>query len=264
MPTLLVVDDEPNVLYSLEKALGSESLRVRTARTAREGIEAVQEQPPDAVILDVRLPDLSGLEAFEQMRGIDSRLPVIVITAHAATETAIEAMKRGAFEYLLKPVDLQQLRDVVVKALELSRLRHVPAVFEESPLADTAADRIVGLSAAMQEVYKAVGRVAGQNTTVLVTGESGTGKELVARAIYHHSDRSQAPFLAVSCAAIPEALLESELFGHERGAFAGADRQRIGKLEQAHGGTLFLDEIGDTAPTTQAKLLRLLQEHRFE
>jgi len=264
MPTLLVVDDEPNVLYSLEKALGSDTLRVRTARTAREGIEAIQEQKPDAVILDVRLPDLSGLEAFDQMRGIDPRLPVIVITAHAATETAIEAMKRGAFEYLLKPVDLPQLRGLVAKALELSRLRHVPAVFEESPLPDTAADHIVGRSAAMQEVYKAVGRVAGQNMAVLITGESGTGKELVARAIYHHSDRSQGPFLVVSCAAIPEALLESELFGHERGAFAGADRQRIGKLEQAGGGTLFLDEIGDLAPATQAKLQRLLEEQRFE
>src|SRR4051812_29103193 len=222
MPTLLVVDDEPNVLYSLEKALASDALRVCTARTGREAIEAVREQPPDAVVLDVRLPDLSGLEAFDQMRGIDPRLPVIVITAHAATETAIEAMKRGAFEYLLKPVDLQQLRGVVAKALELSRLRHVPAVFEESPLPDAGADHIVGRSAAMQEVYKAVGRVAGQNMAVLITGESGTGKELVARAIYHHSDRIQAPFLAVSCAAIPEALLESELFGHERGAFAGA------------------------------------------
>src|SRR5262249_22850766 len=163
MPTLLVVDDEPNVLYSLEKALSGETFRVRTARTAREGIEAVREQPPDAVILDVRLPDLSGLEAFDQMRGMDPRLPVIVITAHAATETAIEAMKRGAFEYLLKPVDLHQLRNVVAKAVELSRLRHVPAVFEESPLPDTAADRIVGRSAAMQEVYKTLGRLAGRN-----------------------------------------------------------------------------------------------------
>src|SRR5262245_43044896 len=132
MPTLLVVDDEPNVLYSLEKALGSDTLRVRTARTARQGIEAVQEQKPDAVILDVRLPDLSGLEAFDQLRGIDPRLPVIVITAHAATETAIEAMKRGAFEYLLKPVDLPQLRGLVAKALELRRLPHCPAGFDES------------------------------------------------------------------------------------------------------------------------------------
>src|SRR5262249_11187061 len=210
MPNLLVVDDEPNVLYSLEKALSGETFRVRTARTAREGIEAVREQPPDAVILDVRLPDLSGLEAFDQMRSINPRLPVIVITAHAATETAIEAMKRGAFEYLLKPVDLHRLRDVVAKALELSRLRHGPAGFEESPLTDSTADHIVGRSAAMQEVYKAIGRVAGQNMAVLITGESGTGKELVARAIYHYSDRGQSPFLAVSCAAVPDALLESE------------------------------------------------------
>src|SRR5437868_8313984 len=155
MPTLLVVDDEPNVLYSLEKALASETLRVVTARTGRQGIEAVREQRPDAVILDVHLPDLSGLEACDEMRGIDPRLPVIVITAHAATETAIEAMKRGAFEYLLKPVDLHRLRGVVAQALELSRLRHVPAVFEEPSPADAAADHIVGRSAAMHEVYKA-------------------------------------------------------------------------------------------------------------
>jgi two-component system nitrogen regulation response regulator GlnG len=264
MPRLLVVDDEPNVLYSLTKSLQSDDLEVLTARTARLGIDQVRQRRPDVVILDVRLPDLSGLEAFDQIRALDPRLPVILITAYATTETAIEAMKRGAFEYLLKPVDLHQLRDLVVKAIALSRQRHVPAVFEQTEQPDTAVDRIIGNSPAMQEVYKAIGRVAPQDLTVLILGESGTGKELVARAIYQYSTRADRPFLAINCAAIPEALLESELFGHERGAFTGADRRRIGKFEQANGGTIFLDEIGDMTSATQAKVLRLLQEQRFE
>jgi two-component system nitrogen regulation response regulator GlnG len=264
MPTLLVVDDEPNVLYSFTKGLRSDALEVVTALTAREGIELVQSRRPDAVILDVRLVDMSGLEAFDQIRRLDPRLPVIIITAHATTETAIEAMKRGAFEYLLKPVDLLNLREVVTRAIKLSRLRHVPAVFEESEGKDTAVDRIVGHSPAMQEVYKAIGRVATQDMTVLILGESGTGKELVARAIYHHGSRSQEPFLTINCAALHENLLESELFGHERGAFTGADRLRIGKFEQANHGTIFLDEIGDMTTATQAKVLRLLQEQQFE
>ncbi len=265
MPRLLVIDDEPNVLYSLEKSLRSDALEVLTASTAKEGIELAQRRRPDAVLLDVRLSDMFGLDAFDHLRQIDPRLPIVVITAFATTETAIEAMKRGAFEYLLKPVDFHRLREVVDKALELSRLRHVPAVFEQQEAAaDGSVDRIVGNSPAMQEVYKAIGRVALSDLTVLIVGESGTGKELVARALYQHSRRADKPFLAINCAALPESLLESELFGHERGAFTGADRRRIGKFEQAHQGTLFLDEIGDMALSTQAKMLRLLQEQRFE
>jgi nitrogen regulation protein NR(I) len=263
MPSLLVVDDEPNVLYSLTKSLQSDTLTVLTAQTGRQGIEVVEQQRPDAVILDVRLSDLSGLEVFDRIRQIDPRLPIIIITAFATTETAIEAMKRGAFEYLLKPIDFHQLREVVQRAIELSRFRHIPAVFDEGDK-DDISDRIVGRSPAMQEVYKAIGRVAPSDVTVLITGESGTGKELVARALFHHSRRADKPFLAINCAAIPEALLESELFGHERGAFTSADRQRIGKFEQANQGTLFLDEIGDMSPATQAKVLRVLQEQRFE
>jgi two-component system nitrogen regulation response regulator GlnG len=265
MPRLLVVDDEPNVLYSLAKSLQSNTLEVVTAQTGRQGIELVQGKRPDAVLLDVRLSDMSGLDAFDRIRQIDPRLPVIVMTAFASTETAIEAMKRGAFEYLLKPVDFHQLREVVQRALELSRFRHVPAVFEaEAAEAAEVTDRIVGRSAAMQEVYKAIGRVAPRDVTVLISGESGTGKELVARALYHHSRRADKPFLAINCAAIPETLLESELFGHEKGAFTGAERRRIGKFEQAHQGALFLDEISDMSPATQAKVLRVLQEQRFE
>ncbi len=264
MAYLLVVDDEPNVVYSLQRGLQSDELQVLTASTAKQGLDLIQQQQVDVVILDVRLPDLSGLEAFERLRRLDPRLPVILITAYGTTETAIEAMKRGAFEYLLKPVDFHQLREVVRKAIELSRLRRILAVFEQTQLGDTEVDCIVGRCASMQEVYKAIGRVASQDLTVLILGESGTGKELVARAIYQHSRRSTAPFLAINCAAIPEMLLESELFGHERGAFTSADRRRLGKFEQADGGTIFLDEIGDMTSATQAKVLRLLQEQRFE
>jgi DNA-binding NtrC family response regulator len=266
MQTLLIIDDEPNVRYSLEKGLGSDSLQVLVAGTAREGIELARTATPDVVILDVRLPDLTGLEALQQIQSFAPRLPVIIITAFATTETAITAMQQGAFEYLLKPVNLSQLRAVVGQALEVSRLRSVPAVFEQDAETDNddRVDRIVGVSAAMQDVYKNIGRVAGQNVPVLVLGESGTGKELVARAIYQHSQRRERPFLAINCAALTETLLESELFGHERGAFTGAERQRIGKFEQCHGGTLFLDEIGDMSPATQARVLRVLQDGCFE
>ncbi len=263
MPTLLIVDDEPALLYSLEAGLGSDDLAVVTAQTGRQGVEAVRARRPDAVVLDVRLPDMTGLEALARVREADPRLPVIVITAFAATGTAIEAVKRGAFEYLLKPVDLGHLRDVVGRALALRRMQAVPAVIAGDPGAADG-DEIVGRSPAMQDVYKAVGRLAPEDVTVLVLGESGTGKELVARAVYQHSRRADRPFLAINCAAIPEGLLESELFGHEKGAFTGADRQRVGKFEQADGGTIFLDEVGDMAPAAQAKLLRVLQEQRFD
>ncbi|QEL17752.1 sigma-54-dependent transcriptional regulator [Limnoglobus roseus] len=265
MPTLLLVDDEPNVLYTLELGLAADGVEIVTARTGKGALRAVRSTPPDAVILDVKLPDMSGLDVFDAVRAIDPRLPVVIITAHGTTETAIEATKRGAFEYLLKPVDLHHLQGVVARAFDLRRMRAVPAVLApDGADTDAAADAIVGRSPAMQEVFKAVGRVTAQDVPVLILGESGTGKELVARAIYQHSRRADKPFLAINCAAIPEALLESELFGHERGAFTGADRQRVGKFEQADGGTLFLDEVGDMAPATQAKMLRLLQEQRFE
>ncbi|RLS46985.1 MAG: sigma-54-dependent Fis family transcriptional regulator [Planctomycetota bacterium] len=262
--TLLVVDDEPNIVFSLKETLSSPTLKVISAGTAREGIDLVKQKRPDVVMLDVRLPDQSGLDAYDKIRQIDPRLPVIIMTAFARTETAIEAMRRGAYEYLVKPVDFKRLKEVLAKALEVSRLSRVPAVLAETDPDDLAADRIIGLSPVMQEVYKDIGRIAPQDSTVLILGESGTGKELVARALYHYSKRSQQPFLAINCAALPETILESELFGHERGAFTGADQRRIGKFEQVNGGTIFLDEIGDMSPATQAKALRLLQEQQFE
>ncbi len=264
MSSVLIIDDEPNVCYSLERALESAKTTVSAANTGRQGIQSIRRSPPDAVILDVRLPDMSGLEVYAKIRAIDARLPVIVITAHGTTETAIEAMKLGAFEYLLKPLDLDQLASVVASAIHASQISRVPALYHEQPAVQPAGDQLVGSSPSMQDLYKSIGRIAPQDVTVLILGESGTGKELVARAVYQHSRRSHAPFLAINCAAIPEPLLESELFGHERGAFTGADRRRIGKFEQAHSGTVFMDEVGDMALGTQAKLLRLLQEKQFE
>lgn len=265
MPTLLIIDDERNVAYSLEKGLKKDGLTIHTAATAREGLNLITQVRPDAILLDIQLPDMSGLDVLDKIRAADRKVPVIVITAHGTAETAIEAMKRGAYDYVLKPWRLAELRELVERALESARLSRVPAVFDHERMQTVeGADPIVGRSLAIQTVFKEIGRVAAQDVNVLILGESGTGKELIARAIYHHSQRNNLPFLAINCAAIPETLLESELFGHEKGSFTGADRRRIGKFEQAHGGTLFLDEIGDMSSATQAKVLRVLQDGRFE
>jgi two-component system nitrogen regulation response regulator GlnG len=265
MGRVLLVDDDPVMIVDqVTHALGPQGIRVDVAHTAEEGLRQVAAQPPDVILLDVNLPDLPGLKAYQRIRQIDGRIPVIFITWAATADTAIEAMKEGAFDYLFKPLDLARLRGVVVQALELGRLMREPAVVAQTPPTDDHGDAIIGRCPAMGEVYKAIGRVAAQNVIALITGESGTGKELVARAIYQHSTRARAPFLAINCAAIPETLLESELFGHEKGAFTGADRRRIGKFEQCSGGTLFLDEIGDMPLATQAKILRLLQDQTFE
>jgi nitrogen regulation protein NR(I) len=264
MPTLLVIDDEPSILHAFRRAFRDDDVALVTVTTAAEGLAALQRERPDVVILDVKLPDQSGLETLQHIRRIDARIPVVLITGHGTTDTAIEAMKLGAYEYLLKPLELPQLRELVGRALEISRLMRVPAVLAGEESAADRSDVLIGRCPPMQEVYKEIGRVAPQDVTVLVLGESGTGKELVARAIYSHSRRANAPFLAINCAAIPEMLLEAELFGHEKGAFTGADRRRIGKFEQCSGGTLFLDEIGDMSLLTQAKLLRFLQEQQFE
>ncbi len=262
--TLLVVDDEPSILLAFRKAFRDPSVTVLTAETAAQGLDIARQERPDVIVLDVHLPDLSGLEMLRRLRELDARSLVIFITGKSTTDTAIEAMKLGAYEYLLKPLELSTLRQVVERALAIGRLMHVPAVLAADDEVDERADAIVGACPAMQEVYKAIGRVAAQDVTVLITGESGTGKELVARALYQHSRRANGPFLPINCAAIPENLLESELFGHEKGAFTGADRRRIGKFEQCSGGTLFLDEVGTMSSLTQSKLLRVLQEQTFE
>jgi two-component system nitrogen regulation response regulator GlnG len=267
MPKLLVIDDEEPILHAFARVFRAPDTELATACTAGEGLRQVRDGRPDVVVLDVHLPDQSGLEAFRQIQKIDARIPVVFITGHGTTETAIEAIKLGAYEYLLKPLELAQLRDVVGRAFHISRLMKVPAVVpggREAVEPAAESDVLVGNCPAMQEVYKSIGRVAPQDVTVLILGESGTGKELVARAIYQHGRRAGGPFLAINCAAIPENLLESELFGHEKGAFTGADRKRIGKFEQCSGGTLFLDEIGDMTPLTQSKVLRVLQDRKFE
>lgn len=260
MPTLLVIDDEQSVRYSFRRVFEGEKGRVLLASTAAEGLALFREHRPDVLVLDLQLPDGNGLEVFREVHKLDPKRPVIFVTAHGTTETAIEAMKGGAFDYLVKPVDLERMSQVIDRAYEAARLMDTAAVLP----AEDEPDRIVGRSITMQEMCKAIGRIAPQDVNVLILGESGTGKELVARALYQHSRRADKPFLAINCAAIPETLLESELFGHEAGAFTGAQRRRIGKFEQCDGGTLFLDEIGDMAPALQVKMLRVLQEQSFE
>jgi DNA-binding NtrC family response regulator len=264
MPSLLVIDDEPLTRDCFGLLFPKGEVTVRTAGTAADGVALFRDDRPDVTVLDLRLPDASGLDAFRQLREIDPKVPVVLVTGYGTAETAIEAMRLGAFEYVLKPLDPAPLRDLIGRAFEISRLMRVPAKVPVGGEEPAGAEVLIGNSPAMQEVYKAIGRVAPQDVTVLVQGESGTGKELVARAIYHYSRRADKPFLAVNCAAIPEGLLESELFGHEKGAFTGADRKRVGKFEQCDGGTLFLDEIGDMTPLTQAKVLRVLQDQTFE
>jgi two-component system nitrogen regulation response regulator GlnG len=263
-PVLLAIDDEPAILSVLRIAFAEPEFKLHTASTAGEGLRLFFEHRPDVVILDVRLPDMSGLDLFRRLHESDAKVPVILMTGFGTAATAIEAMRLGAFEYLVKPPDPDHLTELVARACKISELMRVPAKIADAEPADDASDVLVGRCPAMQEVYKAIGRVAPQDVTVLILGESGTGKELVARAIYHYSRRSGGPFLAINCAAIPENLLESELFGHEKGAFTGADRKRVGKFEQCNGGTLFLDEIGDMTPLTQTKVLRVLQDQQFE
>jgi two-component system, NtrC family, nitrogen regulation response regulator GlnG len=259
--TLLVIDDEPSIQHAFRRAFRNPDLTLMTASSGAEGLSLIQSARPAVVLLDIHLPDQSGLDIFKQIKAIDARIPVIFITGHGTTDTAIEAMKLGAYDYLLKPLpELEPLRELVARALEISRLMHTPALFAAEQAGSGPSDVLVGRCPAMHDVYKSIGRVAPQDVTVLILGESGTGKELVARAIYSHSRRASGPFLAINCSAIPETLLESELFGHEKGAFTGADRKRIGKFEQCSGGTLFLDEIGDMTPLTQTKLPRVLQE----
>jgi two-component system nitrogen regulation response regulator GlnG len=263
MAHLLLIDDDPALIPEQVRQAFPRH-RVEVASTAAEGLALVRTDPPDVILLDLHLPDQYGLDVYKQVRQIDARIPVIFVTLAKGADAAIDAMRDGAYDYLFKPLDLHQLRQVVGQALEVGRRMRQPAVVAEMATDPDVEGAIVGSTPAMREVYKAIGRVADQNVPVLITGESGTGKELVARAIYQHGFRARAPFLALNCAAIPEQLLESELFGHEKGAFTGADRRRIGKFEQVSGGTLFLDEIGDMPLALQAKMLRLLQDQSFE
>jgi nitrogen regulation protein NR(I) len=264
MAKLLLIDDEADVQYSFRRIFDSPEVELTTAASGEEGLRLIPKLKPDLVIMDVRMGGITGLEALRRIRQIDSKLLVILMTAYGTTQTAIEAMKLGAYDYLLKPFDVPRLKEIIAGALKAAR--DMKQVVSYQPLLESEDYElgIVGRSEAMQRVFKLIGQLAGSDATALITGESGTGKELVARAIYHHSQRNGKPFLAINCAAIPEQLLESELFGHEKGAFTGAAAQRIGRFEQCHGGTIFLDEIGDMTPATQTKILRVLQSGTFE
>ncbi len=265
MPLLLAIDDDPSILEFFKAFFAEPEIALETAGSLADGLSKFSSCHPDVVLLDMDLPDGSGLDGFRRIHALDPKTPVIFLTGHGSTETAIEATALGAYDYLHKPPNVERLRELVLRTVEVNRLMHVPALIgSNAPESDLGTDSLVGRCAPMLEVCKAIGRVAPQNVTCLILGESGTGKELVARAIYHYSRRSAGPFLAINCAAIPENLLESELFGHEKGSFTGADSKRVGKFEQCSGGTLFLDEIGDMAPLTQAKILRVLQNQQFE
>jgi DNA-binding NtrC family response regulator len=269
---LLLVDDEADVQYSFQRIFASPEIELTTASSGEEALRLIPKVEPDLVIMDNRMgPGITGLETLRRIRQNDPKLLVILMTAYGTTQTTIEAMKLGAYDYLLKPFDVVKLRELVSKALKAAR--DVRQAAREQFKTEAGHDllqpedlqsEMVGQSEKMREVLKLIGQFAATDTSVLITGESGTGKELVARTIWHHSDRKDGPFIAINCAAIPEQLLESELFGHERGAFTGAVNQRIGKFEQGRGGVVFLDEIGDMTPATQTKLLRVLQSRRFE
>jgi DNA-binding NtrC family response regulator len=256
-PRVLVIEDDPGVAGSLKKELEAEGYDVAVALRGDDGLTAAKQAPFDVVITDLKMPGLSGLDLVDQLHAAKPRLPIILMTAYGTTETAIDATRLGAYEYVLKPFEMTELLDLVAKAVACDR---PTSGLLELGAADSNQPAIVGRSRAMQTLYKQIGQAGQASMNVLIRGETGTGKELVARAIHQHSSRAAKPFVAVNCTAIPETLLESELFGHERGAFTGAHVRRLGRFEEAGGGTLFLDEIGDLNPGTQAKLLRVLQE----
>ncbi|HEW80978.1 MAG TPA: sigma-54-dependent Fis family transcriptional regulator, partial [Nitrospirae bacterium] len=261
MSKVLVVDDEKGVCYSFKKVLSRRGYEVITANNGIEGVEQARKENPDLVIMDVSMPKMDGLETLQKLRSLYPNITVIMMTAHSTSDKAITAMKYGAYDYLTKPFDNNSLIALVEKAI-MDKKMSVPVTFEET--GEDIGDRIISRSPVMLDIFKKIGQISASDVTVLLQGETGTGKELIARAIYHHSKRINKPFLPVNCSAIPEALLESELFGHEKGAFTGADSRKIGKFEQCDTGTMFLDEIGDMPLPIQAKWLRVLQDGCFQ
>jgi len=263
-PTILIIDDDAEIRYSLTRVLSSREYAVATAASGEEAVAAVRKSAPDVIFLDVRMGGMGGIETLQHLRSINPRQLVILMTAFGTAQTAIEAMKYGAFDYIMKPFDPQRVLVLTENALQARADQRAAGDYQPSLNTEDYKEGIVGSSAAMQEVFKIIGQVTASDVTVMITGESGTGKELVARSIYQHSHRAAKPFLAVNCAAIPENLIESELFGHEKGSFTGATAQRIGKFELCDGGTIFLDEIGDMTLATQTKILRVLQEGEIQ
>ena len=264
METILIIDDEPNYLLVLEELLSDEGYTVITAETAVQGLETIQANDLDAIITDMKMPGMDGMSLLEQVSAFNPDLPVIMMTAFGSVSNAVEAMKKGAFDYITKPFANDELKLTIKKALEHHQLLRSNKQLHEELRERYQFDNIIGKSAPMQRIYQLIEKVAPTRATVLITGESGTGKELIARAIHYNSQRRQKPFISVNCGALPENLLESELFGHEKGSFSGAVSLRKGRFELAHQGTLFLDEISEMSPSLQVKLLRALQEMTFE
>jgi len=262
---ILIIDDDPNVLYAVRMIFEKEGYIVIQADRGQSGIEMFRQNHPDVVFLDVTMPDISGLEVLKKVRE-DSDVPIIVITGYGTMETAIKAVQLGAYEYVTKPLDADKIRLLARRALETLQLKRELDGLRQKLDTQAQPYTIVGNTQAMQEIYKIIGTVTTtpNTTTVLIQGESGTGKELVARAIHNNSPNASEPFVVVNCTVLPEELLETELFGHERGAFTGAVERKTGKLETAGSGTIFFDEISELSPKMQAKLLRLLQEREFE
>jgi len=259
-PTILIIDDDAEIRYSLTRVLSPRGYRVIEAASGEQGVELVRSgPPPDLVFLDLRMGEMGGIEALQHLRAANPRQLVVLMTAFGTAQTAIEAMKYGAFDYVMKPFDSAKVLALVENALKTHADLQAAAPYRPTINLDDYREGVVGNSAVMQDVFKIIGQVTASDVTVMITGESGTGKELVARSIWKHSHRAAKPFVAVNCAAIPDNLIESELFGHEKGSFTGATGQRLGKFELCDGGTLFLDEIGDMAPATQTKILRVLQ-----
>jgi two-component system nitrogen regulation response regulator GlnG len=256
MKPVWIVDDDRSIRWVIEKALSREGIAFNSFSSAQEALEALSGGTPEVLVSDIRMPGLSGLQLLQAVKQRHPAVPVIVMTAYSDLDSAVAAFQGGAYEYLPKPFDIDQAVDLIRRALE-ERRRENEA---HEPLPET---EILGQAPAMQEVFRGIGRLSQSSATVLITGESGTGKELVARALHRHSARAQQPFIAINTAAMPKDLLESELFGHERGSFTGAQQQRRGRFEQAEGGTLFLDEIGDMPPELQTRLLRVLSDGTF-
>jgi len=264
-PTILVIDDDAEIRYSLSRVLSSRNYTVTEAASGEDGIAMVKKGPvPDLVFLDVRMSGMTGIEALQHIRSVNPKQLVVLMTAFGTAQTAIEAMKYGAFDYVMKPFDPEKVLSLAQNALKTHADLRAISDYKSTINPDDYREGIVGSSPVMQEVFKIIGQVTASDVTVMITGESGTGKELVARSIWKHSHRSNKPFIAVNCAAIPDNLIESELFGHEKGSFTGATGQRLGKFELCDGGTIFLDEIGDMALATQTKILRVLQQGEIQ
>jgi DNA-binding NtrC family response regulator len=263
-PTILIIDDDSEIRYSLSRVLSSRKYQILEANSGEQGVAAVKKSPPDLVFLDVRMSGMSGIEALQHIRSSNPKQMVVLMTAFGTAQTAIEAMKYGAFDYIMKPFDPQKVLTLAENALKATADMRAVGEYKPTINSEDYKEGIVGSSPVMQEVFKVIGQVTASDVTVMITGESGTGKELVARSIWKHSHRSGKPFIAVNCAAIPDNLIESELFGHEKGSFTGATGQRLGKFELCDGGTIFLDEIGDMALATQTKILRVLQQGEIQ